>query len=148
VAQQDGQREVAADHLIGAQEAAQPALGGDDLMGALDELSQQLVQLQAWKIRERQRPVATDRGRGWGTMQVGWATQPAVVVCVTVVGRIDAISHGQSPPKMRTGSFERFGRCDVALMVRMTCPSVGAHAARGVPAPYVRSRRRGHRWAI
>ena len=51
-AQHHGQRQVPADHLVGAQQTAQPALGGDDLLRPLDELLQQLVELQSRQVRE------------------------------------------------------------------------------------------------
>lgn len=49
------QGEVPDDQLVGMQEATKPALRGDDLRRALDQLSEQLVQLQPWKIRKGQR---------------------------------------------------------------------------------------------
>lgn len=47
VAQQHGQRQVTADQLVGVQQTAQPALGGQHLLRALDDLLQQLVEFQA-----------------------------------------------------------------------------------------------------
>ena len=43
-----GQGQPAVDHLVGAQQAAQPALGGHHLLGPLHQLGQKLVQLQPW----------------------------------------------------------------------------------------------------
>jgi len=57
VAQQHRQREITDDHLVGVQPPPQPALGAHHLLGALDDLAQQLVQLKTRQIREPQRAI-------------------------------------------------------------------------------------------
>ena len=49
-----GQGQPARDHVVRAQEAPQPALGGEDLLRALDQLRQQLIELQPRQVREGQ----------------------------------------------------------------------------------------------
>ena len=54
--QHRGQRQLAGDHLVGPQQTPQPALGGHDLLRALDQLRQQLIELQPRQVREGQIP--------------------------------------------------------------------------------------------
>ncbi len=53
-AQQCRQRQVPGHHLARVQQAAQPALGAHHLLGPLDQLAQQLVQLHPREVREGQ----------------------------------------------------------------------------------------------
>ncbi len=53
-AQHHRQGQPTGDGLVGAQQPAQPALGRHDLLRPLHQLSQQLVQLQAGQVGERQ----------------------------------------------------------------------------------------------
>lgn len=54
VAQQHGQRQITADHLVGLQQTPQPALSDLDLLRALDQLPEQLVEFQPWQVGEGQ----------------------------------------------------------------------------------------------
>jgi len=45
-AQHDRQREITHDEPVGAQQSPQPALGGQHVLSAVDELGQQVVELQ------------------------------------------------------------------------------------------------------
>jgi hypothetical protein len=55
------ERQVPDHHLVRPQQTSQPALGGHHLLCPLHQLREQLVQLQARKIREGQRTGLTPR---------------------------------------------------------------------------------------
>ena len=66
VPQHGGEIEVADDQLDGLEQATETALGGYDLLGAVHQLPEELIQLQARQVREPQLDLLGCRDRiGW-----------------------------------------------------------------------------------
>ena len=70
-----GQGQPARDHVVRAQETPQPPLGGEDLLCALDQLRQQLIELQPRQVREGQIPAV---GVLTGSGEPGVGPEPVV----------------------------------------------------------------------
>jgi nucleotide-binding universal stress UspA family protein len=71
VAQQHREGEVAADHLVGAQQTPQPALGGEHLVGPRDQLAEQVVELEAGQVGEGHQGVGPNHRRTARSRRVG-----------------------------------------------------------------------------